>query len=87
LPTWRNVHKKSYITAIVALALFLSASVASAALVTLWEYTNDAVFDDWLNTSDTKTFTDLSPDGRFLEWGVPPPPARGTGAPSPSTLQ
>lgn len=55
-----------------ALALLLSASIASAAtMVTQWTYANDAVFTDWKNDIGTQTYTSISLDFRTLEWGVP----------------
>jgi len=63
--------KRTFVTTLIGLALLLSSTVASAALVTQWEYTNDAVFVNWVNTDGTQTYTNLSLDDRFLEWGVP----------------
>lgn len=62
--------KKITVTTL-AFALLLSASVASAAIVTQWEYTNDAVFNYWKNQNGDQALTWLSADKRTLEWGEP----------------
>lgn len=51
--------------------ILFNSSLASAAMVTQWSYTNDAIFVDWENTSNSQTYTALLNGGRLLEWGVP----------------
>lgn len=62
--------KKITVTTL-AFAFLFSASVASAAIVTQWEYTNDAVFSYWENQNGDQALTWLSADQRTLEWGEP----------------
>jgi len=53
------------------LALLLTASMASAELVTQWSYINDAIFTDWKNSAGTQDYIDVSVDARTMEWGIP----------------
>jgi hypothetical protein len=65
------MRKNLVVTCLLAVAFFLSATFASAALVTQWSYINDANFVDWLNNEGTTETMSVSGDLNTLYWGVP----------------
>jgi hypothetical protein len=65
------MRKNLFVTCLLAVAFFLSASFASAALVTQWSYTNDSNFVDWANEDGNKDYMNVSGDLNVLSWGVP----------------
>lgn len=65
------MRKNLVVTCLVAVAFLLSATFASAALVTQWSYTNDANFVDWLNDEGNQLNMNVSGDLKTLSWGVP----------------
>jgi hypothetical protein len=65
------MRKNLFVTCLLAVAVFFSATIATAALVTQWSYTNDANFVDWSNDAGTQTYMSVSGDLNTLSWGVP----------------
>ncbi|SFJ24273.1 VPLPA-CTERM protein sorting domain-containing protein [Desulfomicrobium apsheronum] len=65
------MRKNLLVTCLLAVAFFFTATLASAALVTQWAYTNDAIFVDWLNDEANQDEMGVSADLRTLYWGVP----------------
>jgi hypothetical protein len=66
-----TMRKNLVVTCLLAVAFFFTATLASAALVTQWAYTNDANFVDWLNDAGNQDFMGVSGDLNTLSWGVP----------------
>ena len=68
-----TMRKNLVVTCLLAVAFFFTATLASAALVTQWAYTNDAIFVDYLNDAEipNQDFMMLSGDDKILSWGVP----------------
>ena len=65
------MRKNLFVTCLLAVAVFLSANFASAALVTQWSYTNDSNFVAWSNEAGNQDYMNLSGDSNTLSWGVP----------------
>ena len=65
------MRKNFVVTCLLAVAFLFSATFASAALVTQWSYTNDAIFVDWLNDENNQDYMSVSGDSKTLYWGVP----------------